>query len=133
MPSQVRLQLAEQQATLIADVYEVLREKTPPRNELIAAIASELVTLLQLFARQGFAPFIDQWRALDALADTEVKIASGNDSMFGIARGVEEDGSLRVEVDGTIKKFVSGEVSVRRGPRPMRPPHRPPPIRMGGS
>jgi BirA family biotin operon repressor/biotin-[acetyl-CoA-carboxylase] ligase len=101
-------------------VYEVLREKTPSRNELIATIASELVTLLQTFARQGFAPFVDRWRALDALADTEVKVASGNDSVFGTARGVEEDGSLRVEVDGEIQRFVSGEVSVRRGPRPVR-------------
>jgi BirA family biotin operon repressor/biotin-[acetyl-CoA-carboxylase] ligase len=120
MPSHVRLQLAEQQATLIADVYEVLREKTPARNDLIAAITSELVVLLQLFERQGFGPFVDQWRALDALADTDVKIASGNDSVFGVARGVEEDGSLRVEVDGEVRTFVSGEVSVRRGPRPMR-------------
>lgn len=121
MPSHVRLQLAEQQATLIADIFEVLREKTPPRNELIAAIASELVSLLELFGRQGFGPFVDQWRALDALADTEVKVASGNDSVFGTARGVEQDGTLRVEVGGEIRKFVSGEVSVRRGPRPMRP------------
>lgn len=120
MPSQVRLQLAEQQATLIADIYEVLHEKMPTRNELIAAIASELIALLQVFATQGFEPFIERWRELDALCDTDVKIANGNESVFGIARGVDEDGSLRVEVDGRIRKFVSGEVSVRRGSRPMR-------------
>lgn len=120
MPSQVRLQLAEQQATLIADVYEILRDKTPTRNELIAAIVSELVQLLQRFSHEGFAPFIEHWRALDALADAEVKVASGNEAVFGLAKGVEEDGSLRLEIEGEIRKFVSGEVSVRRGPRPLR-------------
>jgi BirA family biotin operon repressor/biotin-[acetyl-CoA-carboxylase] ligase len=120
MPSQVRLQLAEQQATLIADLYEILREKTPSRNEVIAAITSELVALLKVFAAQGFGSFAQPWRELDALVDMDVKVASGSDAVFGIARGVEEDGSLRVEVDGEIRKFVSGEVSVRRGPRPVR-------------
>jgi hypothetical protein len=33
---------------------------------------------------------------------------------------VEEDGSLRLTIDGETRKFVSGEVSVRRGPRPQR-------------
>jgi BirA family biotin operon repressor/biotin-[acetyl-CoA-carboxylase] ligase len=120
MPSPVRLQLAEQQATLIADLYEILREKTPARNELIAAITSELVMLLRQFATEGFAPIIERWRALDALAGAEVKVVSGNDSVFGIAQGVEEDGSLRLAIDGETRKFVSGEVSVRRGPRPQR-------------
>jgi BirA family biotin operon repressor/biotin-[acetyl-CoA-carboxylase] ligase len=120
MPSQVRLQLAEQQAILIADLYEILREKTPTRNELIAAIASELVVLLRQFAIEGFTPMIDQWRNLDALTGAEVKVVSGNDSVFGIAEGVEEDGSLRLAIDGETRKFVSGEVSVRRGPRPQR-------------
>ena len=35
MPLSVRLLLAEQQAAVIADVYEILRERTPNRNILV--------------------------------------------------------------------------------------------------
>ena len=35
MPATVRLMLAEQQAALIADVHEILRERTPTRNVLV--------------------------------------------------------------------------------------------------
>ncbi len=32
---------------------------------------------------------------------------------MGFARGVEADGTLLVDVDGELRKFVSGEVSLR--------------------
>jgi len=40
MPAAVRLSLAEQQAAVIADVHEILREHTPNRNALIGAVMS---------------------------------------------------------------------------------------------
>lgn len=113
MPAAVRLTLAEQQAALIADLHEILRERTPARNALIAALTDEIITMLQVFAERGFAAFLDEWRALDTLADAHVKVINGAQTLYGAARGVESDGALLVEIDGRMQKFVSGEVSLR--------------------
>lgn len=113
MPSAARIALAEQQAALIADVHEVLRERTPSRTLLAAALVDEVVSVLRTFATHGFEPFIDEWRQLDALANAAVKVISGTATTLGVARGVDKDGTLLVEVDGTLNRFVSGEVSLR--------------------
>lgn len=113
MPAAVRMQLAEREAALIADVHEIMRDKTPTRNALIGAIVAELLQMLQTFTVRGFAPFQHEWQQLDALANAPVKVLSGSQTTFGTARGVETDGTLLVDVDGQLRKFVSGEVSLR--------------------
>jgi BirA family biotin operon repressor/biotin-[acetyl-CoA-carboxylase] ligase len=113
MPGSVRLLLAEQQAALISDVHEIMRDRTPSRNAIIAAVTDEIVAMLRTFATQGFAPFVDAWQRLDTLANSHVKVISGTQTTFGTARGVETDGTLLVDVDGSLQRFVSGEVSLR--------------------
>jgi BirA family biotin operon repressor/biotin-[acetyl-CoA-carboxylase] ligase len=113
MPSSVRISLAEQQAAVIADVHEILRERTPNRNVLVGTVISELVAMLNTFARQGFAPFHKQWLQLDALASAPVKVINGNQTTLGTAHGVDVDGTLLVDVNGETQRFVSGEVSLR--------------------
>jgi BirA family biotin operon repressor/biotin-[acetyl-CoA-carboxylase] ligase len=113
MPGAVRIRLAEQQAVLIADVHEIMRGRTPPRNVVIGAIVDEVVTMLATFTQRGFEPFAEEWRRLDTLADAQVKIISGTETTFGTARGVEIDGTLLVDVNGQLRRFASGEVSLR--------------------
>ena len=114
MPSAIRLQLAEQQAALIADLHEIMREHTPNRNRIVGEVLSELVTTLRTFASEGFAPFHAAWRELDALADAPVKVMNGAQTTLGTARGVDADGTLLVDVDGQLQRFASGDVSLRR-------------------
>lgn len=114
MPGSVRLALAEQQAALIADVHEILKDQTPTRSQLAAAVADEIIAMLQIFAIHGFEPFLDEFRRLDTLAHAPIKVINGTDSILGIASGVEVDGALLVDVNGELRRFVSGEVSVRR-------------------
>jgi BirA family biotin operon repressor/biotin-[acetyl-CoA-carboxylase] ligase len=113
MPAQVRIMLAEQQAALIADVQEIVRDRTPPRNALIAMLVEEVTRMLQTFGEKGFAPFTDEWRRLDTLSDAPVRVISGSETTFGRARGVDPDGTLLVDVDGELRRFASGEVSLR--------------------
>jgi BirA family biotin operon repressor/biotin-[acetyl-CoA-carboxylase] ligase len=114
MPAAVRLQLAEQQAAVISDLHEIMRDHTPNRNAIVAAVASRLVDVLRQFATEGFAPFHATWRTLDTLADAPIKVINGAQTALGFARGVDVDGTLLVDVDGEVRRFASGEVSVRR-------------------
>jgi BirA family biotin operon repressor/biotin-[acetyl-CoA-carboxylase] ligase len=51
--------------------------------------------------------------ALDALAGRPARVLRGDDSIAGVARGVDAGGALRLERVGRIEEFVSGEVSLR--------------------
>lgn len=115
LPASARLSLAEQQAALATDLHELLQERTPTRNELIAALVDEMISMLHVFTKEGFAAFIDEWRRLDTLADAQVKVINGAQTLLGVARGVDGDGGLLVEIDGRVQKFISGEVTLRRG------------------
>jgi len=113
MPSSARLELAKQQAALITDLHEILGDRTPGRNALIGAIIEELIAALQVFERQGFEAFAEEWRSNDALKDANVRVLCANESVSGVARGSAPDGALLVEVDGKLQRFVSGDVSLR--------------------
>jgi BirA family transcriptional regulator, biotin operon repressor / biotin---[acetyl-CoA-carboxylase] ligase len=113
MPAAVRIMLAEQQAALICDVHEIMRERTPNRNALVAMLIEEVTKMLQTFSERGFEPFLEEWRRLDTLADASVRIIAGTETTFGRARGVDLDGTLLVDVDGQLRRFASGEVTLR--------------------
>ncbi|MBM0108015.1 biotin--[acetyl-CoA-carboxylase] ligase [Steroidobacter sp. S1-65] len=113
MPAATRMQLAEREAALIADVHEIMKERTPTRNALIATVVEQLLEMLQTFTVHGFAPFKEEWLALDTLSNAAVKVIAGSQTTHGTARGADDDGTLLVEVDGELRKFVSGEVSLR--------------------
>jgi len=85
----------------------------PPRNELAAVLITELTQALVEFGARGLAAFADEWRAADALADRPVRVMQGGEPWTGLARGVDGDGALLLEVDGARRRILSGEVSVR--------------------
>src|SRR5262249_8978691 len=47
MPAEVRIALAKQQAALVADLHEILRERMPNRNVVVAALMDEVLAALE--------------------------------------------------------------------------------------
>lgn len=87
--------------------------RMPSRTELAAALVGQVVLALEEFGRCGFAPFAGAWREADALAAQPARVLHGEQSIAGVARGIDDDGAFLLEVDGRRQRFVSGEVSVR--------------------
>ncbi|CAI1226901.1 Bifunctional protein BirA [Serratia quinivorans] len=83
------------------------------RNELAATLLNELRQSLRQFEIDGLAPFIARWRALDNFIDRPVKLLIGEQQIFGIARGIDQQGALLLDQDGVIKPFIGGEISLR--------------------
>ena len=83
------------------------------RNALAGAVIDEMLAVLQQFAVDGFAPFRDEWSALDALRNRPVRVLLGATEFTGIAAGIDADGGLLLDIDGQVRKFVSGEASLR--------------------
>ena len=87
---------------------------TPPsRNFIVGAIIDALLSMLADFERDGFSGFREAWTALDALRDRPAQVLMGEAVICGTARGVDAHGALRLERDGRLQEFVSGEVSLR--------------------
>ncbi len=93
----------------VADLSEAL-ENPPGRNEVAARLLSHLVTVLNDFTVNGFAPFTADWRRYDGLAGQRVQLDLPDRSVLGTAHGVDASGMLVLEHDGRREKFLSGHV-----------------------
>lgn len=107
-----RQQLHTQQIK-VCDVYEMLAQQAPTRNQLVAAFTKELLICLPAFAANGFAPFIAEWQSYDVLAGAEVQVLQGDQCVLGVAKGIALDGALLVDTAEGVQRFISGEVSLR--------------------
>ncbi len=87
----------------------------PARNLIVGRIVASCIRGLLEFERSGLRPFIEDWRDADALRGRMVDVrGAGGDISRGLARGVDLHGALLVETaDNGLKKFISGDVSVR--------------------
>ncbi len=83
------------------------------RNELTVTLLRELRTALRKFEQEGLASFIPRWRNLDNFIDRPVKLLIGDKEIHGIERGIDQQGALLLELDGEIKTFIGGEISLR--------------------
>jgi BirA family biotin operon repressor/biotin-[acetyl-CoA-carboxylase] ligase len=85
----------------------------PARNALAAALISTCIDGLLEFERQGLKPFIEDWRAADALRGRAVNVSAADSLARGVARGIDLRGALMVETPQGLRRFISGDVSVR--------------------
>jgi BirA family biotin operon repressor/biotin-[acetyl-CoA-carboxylase] ligase len=96
----------------IAAVADACRQP-PSRNLAAGAILDELLSMLLQYERFGFAAFRDAWAALDGLNGRPAQVIVGQNSVLGIARGVDAEGALLLETEDRVQRFVSGEASLR--------------------
>ncbi|NIG99023.1 MAG: bifunctional biotin--[acetyl-CoA-carboxylase] ligase/biotin operon repressor BirA [Serratia symbiotica] len=83
------------------------------RNELAATLINELRQSLKQFENDGLTPFIARWHSLDNFIDRPIKLLIGEQQIFGIARGINQQGALLLDQQGVIKPFIGGEISLR--------------------
>jgi len=97
----------------VASLDELCPACLPSRSLLAAAVIGQLERVLAEFELAGFAPFAAEWRAADALAARPARVESGDTRLEGLACGIDLDGALLLEVDGTLRRIVAGDVSLR--------------------
>lgn len=85
----------------------------PDRNALAAGLIQALVDALKEFETAGFAAFTDDWQALDLVAGKAVALHSHEHTVTGVAAGVDEQGALLLKTPQGLKRFVSGDLSLR--------------------
>jgi BirA family biotin operon repressor/biotin-[acetyl-CoA-carboxylase] ligase len=83
------------------------------RNHLTAQLILDIQSALTIFEASGLSSFISEWEALNVFAGKDITLLIGQQTVHGICKGIDAQGALRVMVDGEVKTFHGGEISVR--------------------
>lgn len=83
------------------------------REDLIVAIYDALSMNVAVFAEEGFARFVPAFDAAHRLHDSPAVLTSENATREGRVKGVDHDGALLFEENGSICRITGGEVSLR--------------------
>jgi len=83
------------------------------RNKVAGRLLHELLLALPQYQAGGLEAFRSEWLRWDLTSGKTVCIAQGDDLHYGVARGIDERGLLRLENERGIRCYASGEVSLR--------------------
>jgi BirA family biotin operon repressor/biotin-[acetyl-CoA-carboxylase] ligase len=96
------------------DLAEIGGGSSPPRQQLAALLIDALAELLSGYSQQGLAAYLPEWRRLNCILDQPVVLHLADRQEQGIARDVNDDGLLLLELaDGSRKAYAAGEVRLR--------------------
>lgn len=97
----------------VADIY-TFTQRLPERNLLMAALLAELGNVLAEFGQSGFSVLRHEWKEYHCYQDEPVRMLMPNGTQEeGKVLDVAEDGALLLETGGELKRYTSGEVSLR--------------------
>lgn len=97
----------------IIDIYRAGLEGVS-RNLLVARILNKLFRNLNQFTQQGLKPFMQFWQDYDCLHGQTVQIFQADESIRGIAQGIDDTGALILHTEEGPQRFYSGDVSLRK-------------------
>lgn len=83
------------------------------RNVLVATLVAQIIRGLLVFEKEGLQPFAQEWRDADALRGRQVDVHTLEGVARGLARGIDLHGALVVETPDGVRRFISGDVTVR--------------------
>ncbi len=83
------------------------------RNQIIANLMDALIVAFEKFAQEGLSLFLREWQQYDALFGKAITLQCHNETVTGVAQGINEQGHLKIQLpDGEIKAFSSGDTSI---------------------
>jgi len=112
----INVRMPPEQAKLIdqpwIDLSSLSNEKVD-RNRLSATLISELHNLLPEYEKSGLQPYLKRWFDLDCFLNKPVNVLLADKNKAGICRGIDENGALLLDCDGSTETYIGGEVSLR--------------------
>jgi BirA family biotin operon repressor/biotin-[acetyl-CoA-carboxylase] ligase len=113
----LNLRVSEEMRRAIAQPAAGLQELLDtevPRDVVLATLLRHLADVLAIFERNGFEPLRDEWIARHAYHNDVVRLLLPDGrEIDGIAQDVAADGALLVRAAEGLRRFTSGEVSLR--------------------
>jgi len=99
----------------VADLAEI-RGTPPSRNRVAGAIIGEIVRMLAGAGTGLWDEYLREWRQRDAVRGRQVRLLLPGEEVQGTAEDVDASGLLLLRVAGNLRRYGSGELSLRIGP-----------------
>tara|TARA_B100000586_G_C20086495_1_gene417894 strand:- start:560 stop:1534 length:975 start_codon:yes stop_codon:yes gene_type:complete len=96
----------------ITDICSTAEERFS-RNMIAAVLLSNVLEILHDLENGDNLDLIDEWRQYDCYIGRKATLILPNEKIIGILKGVDDQGSLLMLVDGKLSSYRSGEVSLR--------------------
>ncbi|MGS0676426.1 bifunctional biotin--[acetyl-CoA-carboxylase] ligase/biotin operon repressor BirA [Shewanella sp. 0m-4] len=112
----LNMAMGEQHAALIDQPWSDLtgQASLPDKTALLALLQKQLQQDLNLFQQSGLTPFQDRWREADLFQGKSVKLLMGQDEIYGVCMGVDEQGAVVLETESGLQSYIGGEISLRK-------------------
>ena len=93
----------------------VERERTAHSRALLGRI----LNAYERFVENDHAEaFVEMWERFDLLRDNPITVVQGDERLSGIARGIDSQGALRLELkDGSVLPFLAGDATLDKSGR----------------
>jgi BirA family transcriptional regulator, biotin operon repressor / biotin---[acetyl-CoA-carboxylase] ligase len=96
----------------VTDICRLAQERLS-RNTIAATLISNVFEILHGLQSDTGTSFIEEWRQHDRYVGRKARLILPDKEIEGILKGVDNQGSLLMTVDGQLKSYTSGEVSLR--------------------
>lgn len=98
----------------LSELARVEGVSLPTRNELVAALISELLSMLKQYEHLGFVAYKSEWESSHLYQDKQVELLMGSSSLTGTCLGIDEEGALILrDAEHQIHYLHGGEMSLR--------------------
>jgi BirA family biotin operon repressor/biotin-[acetyl-CoA-carboxylase] ligase len=85
-----------------------------PRALFAAALLARLEAWLERHAEEGFRPIREAWRALSGTLGRQVRVASRDAEIVGVAEDIDDAGALLVRTSAGVVRVLAGDVHLVR-------------------
>jgi BirA family biotin operon repressor/biotin-[acetyl-CoA-carboxylase] ligase len=113
----INVDMRNDQAVTIDQEWTDIKSQHPgwrlSRSEFVARIINTLVSALIRFENKQHADLQNRWKRWDIALDQIVNVYTETKQIKGIAKGINEEGNLLLDVNGQLQKFIVGDVSLR--------------------
>ena len=87
--------------------------KSCDRNILVAELGEQLLAYIQRQQIDGFSALQAEWEENHLWQERSVSLIAGVSQIDGVVLGIDNQGALRLKVNGVEKVFSGGELSLR--------------------
>ena len=108
LPQTVKQQIDQE----VVDLREICPDLN--RQQITAAVISQIVQLLSDYSVKGFRYYRQTWQSYDALFGLPVKVLGLAQTIEGIAAGINEQGAFLIQTTTDLQTISGGEISIRK-------------------
>lgn len=88
-------------------------KKNVNRNIIAGELLSTIINLCNETSQYDLSHYVSKWRNYDVYHEKEIQIMTTEKTYYGISKGINELGALKVMIDGVETLFYAADVSLR--------------------